>query len=285
MMKEYHCLVAGLPDLIFDISKPGSTLTEFRTYLREELKEEDFRLVQSYFWRFDNRNLLSILQQKEQDLDPAGNITSEDFDSIFTLVKDDSLHTFEKQVPDYFSTFIRAFKNESPVIQGKDWENQLTELYYNYLFSQPNDFIANWYAYEADLKNILTAYNCKKYDIPTDNQVIGSNELTEKLVKSNARDFGISSEFPGIEQILRIIEEDDLLEREKKIDQLKWDMLDEWTFFYYFTIERIFAYMLKIEMIGRWMSLDRITGQEMFEKLLKNLETSQAFPEEFSQKK
>jgi len=71
------------------------------------------------------------------------------------------------------------------------------------------------------------------------------------------------------------------IEREKRIDLIKWELLDEWTFFYYFTIERIFAYTLKVEIIERWLKLDRETGNKLFSELLNNLETSYEFPKEF----
>lgn len=285
MSIEYHCLVAGLPDLFFDASKLSLSLTEFRDYLREELKGDDYNLIGSFFWRYDNQNLLAILEEKEHVFHTKGNLSKEDFDSIFILVKDEALHTYEKTVPDYFTQFINAYKSDSPAVAGISWENQLTELYYNYLFTLPNEFLRLWYRFEADLANILTAYNCKKFDINTENELIGNNELSERLIKTNARDLGIGNEFPKAEQLMRILEEPNLIEREKKIDLLKWDILDEWTFFYYFTIERIFSYMLKLEMIERWTKLDRKTGEEMFNKLLNNLETSYTFPEEFSQKK
>ena len=284
MRKEYYCLVAGLSDLIFDASKTGISLSDFRSYLKEELTPDDFFLVESYFWRYDNNNLLLFLQKKDEKINPHGNLTREDFDTIFTLIKEDVLSGYNKWIPPYFERFITAFRNDEPLIPNKSWENQLTELYFEFLETLESSFLKDWYRFEKDFNNILVAANCRKYKLDIEPQLIGANELTEKLIKSSAKDFGIGNEFPKIEQIFRMLEETNLFEREKKIDLIKWELLDETTFFHYFTIEKIFSYVVKVEIIERWIGLSKEIGQELFQKLVNNMETSQKFPEEFSQK-
>jgi hypothetical protein len=282
MGKEYHCLVAGLPEIVFDASRLSYEVQEFKSYLKGELAKEDFQIIESHFWRYDNQNLLLLLQKKDEELNQAGNLNREDFETIFSLIRDDALSGFEKMMPAYIEEFIQAFGDESPVGSNKSWENQITELYYAYVTGLGNDFAREWYSFEMDLNNILTASHCKKYQLSIEPELIGSNELTEKLAKSNARDFGIGNEFPKIEQILRTVEETDLLTKEKKIDMIKWEFLDERTFFHYFTVEKIFAYLLKLEMIARWIKLDKKTGEELFNRLLTELESSHNLPEEFS---
>ncbi len=284
MRKEYHCLIAGLPDLLFDASKLNSSLQEFKLELRRDLSETDFELIESYFWRYDNINLISLLNKSGKEIFKTGNLGKDDFETIFSLVKDDSLKTFERFIPQYIGNFIQQFTDESADQSGKSWENHLTKLYYEYLFQIENQFIKDWYQFELDLNNMLTASYCKKFQIPVEPELIGNSEINEKLIKSNARDFGIGNEFPKIESILRAIEESNMLEREKKIDLIKWDLLDERTFFHYFTIEKIFAYTLKLDIIERWIHLDKKTGEELFNKLLTDLESGQNFSEEFSQK-
>ncbi|MBN2610865.1 MAG: DUF2764 family protein [Bacteroidales bacterium] len=283
MRKEYHCLVAGLPDLLFDASKLNFSVSEFKSYLHEELEESDYRLIESYFWRYDNQNLLNLLNDTNSEWIKPANLGGENFDTIFALVKDDALHDFERNIPPYLGRFIQMFKSDSSGNQSKSWENQLTDFYYEYLLQTSNQFFRDWYEFELSLNNLLTAAYCKKFEIPVEPQLIGSGEINEKLIKSNARDFGIGNEFPKIEQIIRAIEETDLLEKEKKIDLIKWELLDERTFFHFFTVERIFAYTLKTDMIERWIKLDKKTGEEMFNKLLGELEGARNLSEEFGQ--
>ena len=281
MSREYHCLVAGLPELFFNNDKINFTFPDFKNQLREVLHFKDFRLIESFFWRYDNINVLKLLKNPESGINELGNLSKEDFDEIFSLVKDDALYLFEREIPGYFGEFIHAYKNELPLFRGKDWENQITQLYYKYLSGLDNQYIRNWFEFEMNLTNIITAYNCKKHQLTVENELIGNNEITEKLIKSNARDFGISVEFPKLEFIINALEENNLVEREKKIDIIKWELLNDWTFFHYFTTEKIFSYTLQIEIIIRWLRLDKETGQELFNNLLSNLEKSYEFSKEF----
>jgi hypothetical protein len=281
MRREYHCLVAGLPELLIDTKKIDFILQEFKNQLEEVLHLSDFKLIKLLFWKYDNLNVLRLLKDPGSKINELGNLSREDFEEIFYLVKDDALYTYEKEIPGYFGQFINAYKNESPVFPGKEWENQITRLYYDYLSTAENKFIRKWFEFEMDLTNILTAANCRKYKLEIKNELIGDNEITEKLIKSNARDFGISYEFPRLESILRATEEENIIDREKRIDLIKWVLLDEWTFFNYFTIERIFAYTIKIEIIERWLKLDRDTGNKLFSDLLNSLEKSYEFPKDF----
>ena len=59
--------------------------------------------------------------------------------------------------------------------------------------------------------------------------------------------------------------------REKKIDLLKWNWLEENTFFKTFDIESVFAYLLKLEMIERWVTLDKDAGEKTFRSLVKGM--------------
>lgn len=281
MRREYHCLVAGLPELFFNNDKINFTFLDFKNQLKEVLHINDYKLIETFFWRYDNINVLRLLKNPESGINELGNLSKEDFEEIFSLVKDDALHAFERKIPDYFGKFINAYKNELPIFKGKEWENQITQLYYNYLSGLDNRYFRNWYEFEMNLTNIITAYNCKKYQFTIENELIGDNEITEKLMKSNARDFGISNEFPKLEKIINALEENNLVEKEKKIDIIKWELLNDWTFFYYFTVERIFSYTLQIEILVRWLKLDKETGLELFNNLLSDLEKSYEFSKEF----
>ncbi len=281
MKYSYYCLVAGLPDIFPDDAKIPLSINEFKFMLADDLHNDDYKIIQSWFWRYDNKHLLQLLENKTPEFSEPGNLNEEDLNEIFAFARDDSIKELQQKAPVYFASIINGFKEESPVIPGKSWTNQINELYYNWLDHFDNDFIRRWYRFEMDLNNILTAVNCKKYNIDIEPELIGQDDITEKLVKSNARDFGIGNEFPMIEQILRAAEDDDVFEREKRIDRIKWDLLDDRTFFHYFTIERIFSFMVKLNIVDRWMKLDTETGRELFKELINNLETSYEFPDEF----
>jgi hypothetical protein len=61
MRRNYYCLIAGLPDITHDDKKLHFSLVKLREYLKEELHPKDFRLVELFYYQFDNQNLLNIL--------------------------------------------------------------------------------------------------------------------------------------------------------------------------------------------------------------------------------
>ena len=103
----------------------------------------------------------------------------------------------------------------------------------------------------------------------------------EALRTSNARDFGLSGELDYFEPLIKIAETENLLEREKKLDQLRWDWLEENTFFDYFTVERLFVFLLQLEMVERWIALDKEKGNQLFRKMIETLKNEVQIPEEF----
>ncbi|EJX07566.1 hypothetical protein EVA_04325 [gut metagenome] len=81
--------------------------------------------------------------------------------------------------------------------------------------------------------------------------------------------------------MFKISEITDLVDREKKLDSLRWNWMEDAIFFDYFTIERIFAFLLKLEMIERWISLDKEKGSLLFRSIIDSLKNDVQIPAEF----
>ena len=132
-----------------------------------------------------------------------------------------------------------------------------------------------------NVNNILAALTARKYKMEISKVPVGNNLIADALRTSNARDFGLADELEYFDQLVRINDTVDLVEREKKIDMLKWFWLEENTFFNYFSIEKIFVFLMKLEMIERWVSLDKEKGNELFRKLIDQLKNEVQIPQEF----
>ena len=270
---HYYCLIAGLPELIPDQTKLRFSPGEFKEYLFEELNASDLELVKTLYLPHDHRNLLNLLQKKDEAFDPLGNYSSEFLEEA---IKE------PEKFPAYLEGFIHAFKNESPLHEKLSWENQLTREYYRYITDIKNKFLSEYFGFEWNLKNVMTGLMTRKNDRPVEGELIGENMITHSIRKSHARDFGIANEFPEVDILISISEKTDLLEREKEIDLLKWKHIDQLNTFNYFTIEVIMGHVLKTEMVNRWLQLDEETGREMFKMLLDDLNNSFKFPKEFN---
>ena len=128
----------------------------------------------------------------------------------------------------------------------------------------------------------MLALNGRKYDIPYENSLIGEDEIINSLKKSRARDFGLSDEIKDMENIIQIFEIENILDREMKLDTHFWKFLDDITFFNYFSVEKVLAFMLKLFITERWLKLDKERGQQIFNQFLEELKSNFEFPEEFA---
>ena len=271
--RNYYYLVAGLPDINLEQNKLSVSVGDFQKELQAHLHPDDYQLVEKLFLTADNRNVLNMLLKNIQEFDDSGKYT---FDELEDEIKE------PENLPEYLKTFITHFKSNQPLITDMSWEDQLTTLYYDYATQVSNKFLRTWFEFERDLKNLLSGLTARRHKMPVENLLIGSNTVTDAIRKSNARDFSLSAEFPFVEKLIQINENADLLMREKAIDQLRWNYIDELNTFNYFSIEVILGFVFKLTMVERWLKLDKKTGEEMFRRLLNDLENSYEFPKEFN---
>ena len=86
-----------------------------------------------------------------------------------------------------------------------------------------------------------------------------------------AEDTGLEPEAPEFKEQARlqsILEGNDILARERGIDDLYWDKIDELTLFDYLNFDKILGMVAKMMIIRRWLILDEQTGREMFKRLV-----------------
>ena len=271
-MSKYYCLIAGLPNISLDDSKLPYTLAEFRAELDGILTDADRKLIDLFFLKFDNKNLIAQIRLPDADPDERGRITYSEFSDMIKALKDEEKPPANKLMPPYFAEIVQAYletEGETEI----SWEDRLASLYFDYATKCSNRFVAEWFELNLNINNILTAITCRKYSMDRANYIVGSNEIAQNLRTSNARDFGLGDAVEYLPEVQRIAEETDLLLREKKIDVLKWNWLEENTFFKTFDIESVFAYMVRLEMMERWTTLDRATGEKTFRELIGEMKT------------
>ena len=141
--------------------------------------------------------------------------------------------------------------------------------------------MSSWFSFNLTVNNRLAALTARKFKMEVAPLIVGDTEVCEILRTSNARDFGLGSEVEYLEQLVKISETSELLDRERKIDQLRWDWMEEATFFDYFTVERLFVFLQQLEMIERWISLDKERGSQMFRSMIAALKDEVQIPAEF----
>lgn len=271
--RNYYYLVAGFPDIVLDQKKIPFSLAELKQELKYHLHPDDYRLVEYLFLEYDNINFLNLLQKKDAEFIPLGN-----YDENFFA---DEIKEPEK-MPVYMKKFLEDYREENPEQPKLSLENQLTWLYYDFMISQKNEFLKEWFTSLRDVKNIFAIYNSRKFGIDIETQMIGDYELTEAAKRTASKDFGMANELPYIDQVIGIYENTDIVEQEMTFDLFKWNYLDKLNTFNYFSIEQILAFVIKFIMVERWTKLETENSKEIFKKMLNDLENSFQFSKDFN---
>jgi hypothetical protein len=280
MKQNYYYLIAGLPELSLDDSKLGTTVREFRELYYPELADDDRALLDLIYLSYDNANLLLLLKDKEAAIAEGGLYTSDELLAIIEAARAEEAP--DRNYPRYMYDFVQQMESEESAAEGIFPEDRLAQLYYAHAMSQGNAFVERWFAFNLDLNNFLTAITARRYNLDVKPLIVGDNEVAKALRTSNSRDFGLTGVMDGFEEVMRISEIDNLVERERKLDVLKWEWMEENSFFDYFTVEKLFAFLVKIQIIERWITLDAEAGGEMLRGMIRQLKEEVKVPQEFT---
>lgn len=230
----YECLMAGLPELKAGGEAP-MTMETLLLLLEENLSEKD-------------KPLLDLLRMKS------------DAPEISELVEryDDSII----DQPDWW-------ENARNTLSEADLR---TQLLYEYGLKSKNKFVRKWFAYNKDMNNVLVAAICRKHGFDVRKMIVGQGEVAEILRKNlQQKDFGLGGVIDSLQEIMSLVDIDNLMEREKRMDALRFVWLEEATLFVDFSIENVLAYYLQAEMLNRWSLLTVEQGEKVFRELVADM--------------
>lgn len=269
-MSKYYCLIAGLPQIALDDSKPFYTVASFKEEIGSILTRGDQKLIDLFFLKYDNKNLLEYLKNPDYTADERGNFALKEFQDVITAFKKRKRAPKGTRLPSYLIDFLTAYVAGQAKEEQEDisWEDRLAALYFAHAMKCRNKFVADWFELNLNINNVLTALTCRKYGLDKAKYIVGDNDVANTLRKSVSRDFGLGDKVDYLPELQRITEEKDLMVREKKVDSLKWKWLEEKTFFKIFDIESVYAYLLELEMVERWATLDKAAGEKTFREIV-----------------
>lgn len=270
---NYYCLIAGLPEISPDDKKLTLSVQELRTYLNDYLTNKEIETINLFFLPNDNAQILRILQKQEPDLSlqtvfTASQLESEIEDPIF--------------IPSYIKEYLKDIQNEDREVSKRLPEVELSERYWHYMLSQKEKLVKKYAEFSLNIKNLITALNCRKYNIDIEKEVVGDTDFTYMLKTSRAKDFDLSDDYPYVEKVLALFEKDsNTAEREYKIDMLYWEFLDEATGHKYFTFDNVIEFLLKLMILERWSKMTTEQGKTIFRELLERFKSEFQFAKEF----
>ena len=134
-------------------------------------------------------------------------------------------------------------------------ENSLGADFYAKAAKSKNRFIREYFDFDGRLRNMKVNYLAKRLNKESDPYLVNLEE----------------AEFDEEKQIQAILEDNDFVQREQQMDALKWEKASDIARMDYFNMNAILAFLVKGKIVQRWTELDSAKGQEMFQKLVKEI--------------
>ena len=123
-----------------------------------------------------------------------------------------------------------------------------------------NRFIREYFDFDGRLRNMKVNYLAKRLGKNGEDYVV---ELPE-------------ADFEEGKQIEEILADADFVEREQRMDELKWEKATDIARMDYFNMNAILAFLVKAKTVQRWVELDPAKGEELFRQLVKEIRGSNA---------
>jgi hypothetical protein len=268
---NYYCLIAGLPEISPDDKKLSLSVKELRAYLSDYLTKKEIDIINLFFFPNDNAQIIRLLQNQEPDLS---------LQTVFTAEQLEDEIQDPMFVPSYIKDYLFDLQKEDREVTNRLPEVELSERYWNFMLSQKERLVKKYAEFSLNIKNLITALNCRKYHLEIEKEVIGDSYFTKQLKTSRAKDFELSDNYPYVDTVLALFDKD-VSEREYKIDMLYWNFLDEITEHKYFTFDNVVAFTLKLMILERWSMMTTEQGKAIFRELLDRFKNEFQFAKEF----
>ena len=265
--KSYYALVAGFREYALDGEMKGFDIEAILSEVFEVLSSKDKKIVELLYAYYDCENLISR-HNGSSTYNALGRLSSEEIE--------EKLHKPSRLIAPLAKVVSAYASPESEDEEEKDltqpFAKALMSAYYKACAASSSRLLREWSATDRTIRNIVAATLARRQGVAVDSVVVGEDSVAKSLSRSSAADFGLRAEVPFVEQLIAAVaDEQNMVEKERKIDNIRWAELSELSTFDYFDINAIIAYLVKANMVARWAALDVKVGREMFDRLVSEL--------------
>ena len=264
--KDYYCLIAGLREYSLDAEKKGFDAPAI--------------IVELFYTYYDIENIVSLRAGREH-FSALGNLSREELQE--ELVSPSRLPLFLGRVITAFNAADKEGEGtdvSEEVDMEKSLERNLFAAYYAACARSSSKFMRRWAEFDRTLRNIAAAFAARRRGIPVAEVIVGTGDIESALARSSAADFGIKGEVAYVDRVMLAVADDsNLVEKENRMDAIRWEMADELTLTNYFDLDFILGYLVKVNIIHRWAALDPQRGREMLGRLVEGLTASGTLPD------
>ena len=267
---NYYTLVAGLREYTLDSDTKGFDATEIVAEILEQISASGASAVRLLYGYYDCENLIA-LRAGRAAYNPLGNISQEDLaDELVS----------PSRLPKSMAAVVKAYaeaEGEGDESEKVDmtigFEKALLTAYYKECSRSGSRFMRNWSEFDRTLRNVAAGAVARSTDRNVGDSLIGEGDIVGQLRRSSAADFGLRGELSYVDAVISAVnDETNMVEKEHKIDLVRWEQAGELALFDYFNIDAILSYLVKINIVARWSLLDPKRGREMLERIMADLD-------------
>ena len=131
-------------------------------------------------------------------------------------------------------------------------DDKLDADFYKQALSGKNKFLREYFKFDLNVRNAKVRYLNNALNRPADTDIF----------------MDAPGEFEEGQKLESLLDTDDILGRERGIDDLMWAKIDELTIFDYFNIDVVLGFIAKLHIVSRWLKLDPESGKAMFSRLV-----------------
>lgn len=266
--RNYYSLVAGLREYALDADTKGFDAKGIVEEILGEVSASDASEVRLLYGYYDCENILALRAGRSAH-NPLGNFTREELEQELKA---------PRLLPQGIARVVMAYadpegEEAEEIDTARRFETALFAAYYDACRRARSRFLRAWSEFDRTLRNVTAALAARAASRPVEEVVVGGGDVAEQLQRSSAADFGLRGELPFVDTVIAAMnDEANLLEKERKIDLVRWEEATELATFDYFNINAILSYLVRINIVARWTRLDAARGREMFGRLLAELD-------------
>lgn len=270
---EYYCLVASLREWTLDSDTKGFDVREILDEILEELTANDRKAVELLYAYYDCENIIALRNNRNRHND-LGNLSIEE-------LKDVLENRNYAKLPECVAKVVKLYneaddeERDEEVSLDDNFQRAIFDAYYKDLAASKASFLNKWGEFDRTLRNISAAVAAREAGRAIKDVTVGGGEIVAQLAQSSAADFGLRGELQYIDAVISAItEEQNIVEKERKIDAIRWAEAEDIAVYDYFTINYILSYLVKVNIVARWTLLSPEVGREMLNKLIASLDAS-----------
>ena len=165
------------------------------------------------------------------------------------------------QTPEEITGFVRSQLEERDLalldtLEDGWKDDKLDKDFYEGVLAGKNRFLREYFSFDLAVRNAKVRHL---------NKALGRPAGTDIFLEPEEADAELEATLD------KIYEDPDILGKERAVDRLVWEKIDDITTFDYFDIDAILGFLAKLHITSRWMVLDEETGRSLFRTLVQEV--------------